>query len=50
MAEFYYECPKFVGPVMVNALQQVIESGIEPPQEEDIFIENLRGKFPVSGA
>lgn len=49
MAGFYKSCPHYLGPVMANAMQELIESGIEPPEEADIYIYGL-GQFPVEGA
>ena len=49
MADFYRSCPHYLGPVMVNAMQALIESGEEPPADPDIFIYGL-GQFPVAGA
>lgn len=49
MAEFYFSCPQYLGPVMANAMQGLIESGATPPQEPDIYIFGL-GQFPVEGA
>ena len=48
MSDFYTTCPHHVGPVMVNALKEIIESGAEPP-EDPHRLTNL-GQFPVPGA
>ena len=49
MAEFYLTCPHFLGPVMANAMQALIESGAAPPEEPDIYLYGL-DQFPVEGA
>lgn len=49
MAEFYFTCPHYLGPVMANAMQALIESGATPPEEEDIYLFGL-DQFPVAGA
>ena len=49
MADFYFSCPRFLGPVMANAMQALIESGATPPEDEDIYLYGL-GQFPVEGA
>ena len=49
MAEFYLTCPHYLGPVMANAMQALIESGATPPEEEDIYLFGL-DQFPVAGA
>lgn len=49
MADFYRSCPHYLGPVMANAMQALIESGATPPEEPDIYIYGL-GQFPVEGA
>ncbi|HRW05717.1 MAG TPA: hypothetical protein P5121_11505 [Caldilineaceae bacterium] len=48
MSDFYHECPHFVGPVMVNALKEIIEAGTEPP-DDGSHLSGL-GRFPVPGA
>ena len=49
MADFYFSCPHYLGPVMANAMQELIESGATPPEESDIYLYGL-GQFPVEGA
>lgn len=49
MAEFYLTCPHYLGPVMANAMQALIESGAAPPEEPDIYLYGL-DQFPVEGA
>lgn len=48
MGAFYDQCPHFVGPVMVKALRQIIEQGVEPPVEDGET--SVLGRFPVPGA
>ncbi|MDE0143483.1 MAG: hypothetical protein OXI80_10455 [Caldilineaceae bacterium] len=49
MADFYFSCPHYLGPVMANAMQALIESGVTPPDDPDIYLYGL-GQFPVEGA
>ena len=49
MADFYFSCPHYLGPVMANAMQELIESGATPPEEDDTILQGL-GQFPVEGA
>ena len=49
MADFYRSCPHYLGPVMANAMQALIESAATPPEEPDIFLFGL-DQFPVEGA
>ncbi len=49
MADFYFSCPHYLGPVMANAMQALIESGVTPPEDPDIYLYGL-GQFPVEGA
>ncbi|MCY4091035.1 MAG: hypothetical protein OXF62_09460 [Caldilineaceae bacterium] len=49
MAEFYLTCPHYLGPVMANAMEALIRSGVAPPEEEDIYLYGL-DQFPVEGA
>ena len=49
MADFYRSCPHYLGPVMANAMQALIESGATPPEEPDIYLFGL-DQFPVEGA
>ena len=49
MADFYFSCPHHLGPVMANAMQALIESGVTPPEDPDIYLYGL-GQFPVEGA
>jgi 5'-methylthioadenosine phosphorylase len=48
MSDFYSECPHYVGPVMVNALKEIIEAGIAPPEDPSRLVG--LGQFPVPGA
>ena len=49
MADFYFSCPHYLGPVMANAMEALIESGVAPPEDPDIYLYGL-GQFPVEGA
>ena len=49
MADFYFSCPHYLGPVMANAMEALIESGVTPPEDPDIYLYGL-GQFPVEGA
>lgn len=49
MHDFYAECPHFVGPVMVDALRSVMESGVEVPDSSLYYLSGL-GQLPVDGA
>ncbi len=49
MADFYFSCPHYLGPVMANAMEALIESGETPPEDPDIYLYGL-GQFPVEGA
>ena len=49
MAYFYFSCPHYLGPVMANAMEALIESGVAAPEDPDIYLYGL-GQFPVEGA
>ncbi len=49
MGAFYQECPHAVGPVMVNALKQVIAHGAGACRCEEYYMSGL-GRLPVAGA
>ena len=49
MADFYFSCPHYLGPVMANAMEALIESGVTAPEDPDIYLYGL-GQFPVEGA
>jgi hypothetical protein len=49
MHDFYAECPHFVGPVMVDALRSIMESGVEAPDSSIYYLSGL-GQLPVDGA
>jgi 5'-methylthioadenosine phosphorylase len=49
MADFYFECPRYVGPVMVAALTELIQRGPEPCRCPEYQLAGL-ANFPVDGA
>ncbi len=49
MAEFYQECPQYVGRVIVNALKQIIAQGPGPCTCDDYTLTGL-DNLPVHGA
>ena len=48
MSDFYTTCPHHVGPVIVNAIKEIIETGVEPPADPSRLMG--LGQFPVPGA
>jgi 5'-methylthioadenosine phosphorylase len=49
MTDFYFECPKYVGPVMVEALRTIIQNGPGPCNCDSYRLRGLN-QFPVPGA